>query len=456
MAVPVAQCCYRKYYAAFSICVAAVLLSPVCPMAAARRMPHRTLQRATDSGTDGIQGIEDARAPVALPLCQRGALHTCFGAPNVTQYLAGQAARLIASCRLRAADGTTLFTPDGSSSYGAQWTRDFAYMLENAGSVGWNDSEAGLVADAIRYTFHGQRADGCMPDRVQADGTAVYSPGAASAPFADHAIDNGPFSAKLLIAYMKRFFNVTPEASTSLFCSLEPSVRRALSFAQQRNGMIWNDPAAPNCTYGFTDTVAKQGNILFCSLLYVDAAAGMGEWSERLGCGNATVYAANSTAMSAAVSSSSLFNASRGLFNACSEGANALPDIWGSALAVHLGVATAAQSVQIVQALAAGGTDVFQDGQVRHLPAPLLWGKCFGGGCPAPGTYQNGAFWATPLSWVVPALSASGHPQVATALLNDTAASFQSRGVMECISGTYHGVVDYVDSATNAFSAALG
>ena len=46
---------------------------------------------------------------------------------------------------------------------------------------------------------------------------------------------------------------------------------------------------------------------------------------------------------------------------------------------------------------------IYQQGQVRHLPFPLLWKSCWDC-CPVPGTYQNGAFWATPLNWILAAL----------------------------------------------------
>jgi hypothetical protein len=55
------------------------------------------------------------------------------------------------------------YTPDATHSYGAQWTRDFAYTV--AGAAELLDEEQ--VKRSIRYTFAGQRADGCMPDRVQ-------------------------------------------------------------------------------------------------------------------------------------------------------------------------------------------------------------------------------------------------------------------------------------------------
>ena len=96
-----------------------------------------------------------------------------------------------------------------------------------------------------------------------------------------------------------------------------------------------------------------------------------------------------------------------------------------------------------------------QEGQARHLPAPLAWKRCWGGGCPALGTYQNGAFWATPLSWLLPALSGGGFAAEAREVAEAAVASFRARGVMEAINRnvSYAGVRDYVASACNLLGA---
>ena len=87
----------------------------------------------------------------------------------------------------------------------------------------WNVTQ---LENAVRATFAGQRtADGCMPDRVQSDGVAVYSPGAndPAQKFADHAWDNGPFAALLLSAATSKLQH--SESQKTFFCSLEPKVR---------------------------------------------------------------------------------------------------------------------------------------------------------------------------------------------------------------------------------------
>ena len=50
--------------------------------------------------------------------------------PADMAWLRQDAARMINGSRLAGVNGTTLYTPDASSSYGAQWTRDFYCKLE--------------------------------------------------------------------------------------------------------------------------------------------------------------------------------------------------------------------------------------------------------------------------------------------------------------------------------------
>ena len=113
-------------------------------------------------------------------------------------------------------------------------------------------------------------------------------------------------------------------------------------------------------------------------------------------------------------------------------------------------------------------------GQVRHLAEPLNWNRCFVGGgatsrtvCPRNGTYQNGAFWATPLHYLV-AAAQNVQEEVPSAIdfaksvLNSTLDYYRGRqpggawqGVNECVDPplSYHGVDGYVASGTNVLAA---
>ncbi len=89
----------------------------------------------------------------------------------------------------------------------------------------------------------------------------MYSPGDG---WVDHADDNVPFGALLLTTYT----SLTND--TQYFCEAEPLVQLGYNFLNRSavTGLVYNSPLAPNCTYGFTDTVAKTGMVLFTSLLY--------------------------------------------------------------------------------------------------------------------------------------------------------------------------------------------
>ena len=254
-------------------------------------------------------------------------------------------------------------------------------------------------------------------------------------------------------AYLQRYASVNATAAKSLFCTALPRLEAGLAFLSYApDGLVFNTPAAPNCTYGFTDTVAKQGKLLFSSLLVLQAHDALAQWTAAMGCGNSSAHSAAAAQLQQAVPAA-FYDAASGLFLACDTGANALPDVWGSALAVHLNAtASAQQAASIVNVFVQNETTLFQQGQLRHLPGGVFWGGCFTG-CPARGEYQNGAFWATPLAWVAPALARYGQAAFAMKQLQAAAASFTQAGVMECINVnlSYHGAEKYVDSATNAY-----
>eukprot|EP00937_MAST-01D_sp_MAST-1D-sp2_P005053 g5053.t1 len=393
-----------------------------------------------------------------------------------TQWLECTARRIVAGClepipstpnnplnNASGANATVVFTPDATHSYGAQWTRDFYYALSGAPGL----LDADLALRSVRYTFAGQRADGCMPDRVTTAGVAVYGPGPATDPMADHAWDNGPFAALLLAAAVDAW--PARARASNLFCSLEPGARRALDFVNRSasTGLVWNDVARPNCTYGFTDTVAKTGALLFSSLLYLDAARRMARLALAHGCGDAARYVAEAEAIGAGLdadgpdslrSRGGGAGAGASLWLAASRD-NALPDVWGSAYLVALNVSSAERRGAAMGELAAFPSRYFEAGQVRQLPLPLTWTRCFrGGGCPPNGTYQNGAFWATPLHYVTAALASTGHAPFARQLVASAVDDFKAHGVFECVDrGTpvvSNGVLNYTASATSVLLAA--
>jgi hypothetical protein len=101
----------------------------------------------------------------------------------------------------------------------------------------------------------------------------------------------------------------------------------------------------------------------------------------------------------------------------------------------------------------------FRAGQVRHLPYPTTWNRCFGVAqegdlsCPGPGTYQNGAYWATPLHYIATAMKATGHASFAESIIADAIHDFKTGGIYEDVDYGYpansKGVLNYTVRVAN-------
>ena len=79
--------------------------------------------------------------------------------------------RIIEGCKVKAFDGITdCFTPDASAFYKAMWTRDFFYMVDGVPECATDEQ----VHNACTYLLNGQREDGIIPDRRDADGVSIY------------------------------------------------------------------------------------------------------------------------------------------------------------------------------------------------------------------------------------------------------------------------------------------
>jgi hypothetical protein len=116
------------------------------------------------------------------------------------------------------------------------------------------------------------------------------------------------------------------------------------------------------------------------------------------------------------------------------------PDIWGSAFAVYLGVASGEQSLGVARYFQRHYDGLVERGQIRHLPAGVYW-QAAG----SKDQYQNGGFWATPTGWFVYTLDLVD-PSLADRTVRAMAEDFHHRGVMEWILGEKKGVPDYVAS----------
>ncbi len=350
-------------------------------------------------------------------------------------WLRGAATRLLKGCRTRAHDGTWLYTPDGQGHYAALWTRDFAYMLQHAGDLIPQDD----ALAAVRYLLAGVReTDGAAPDRVQADGVAVYVAGPAGAPMGEPNLDNGPFLVIAADACAKTF---PREQSGALWKEWLPALGRAMDFVPRDEfGLVYNDPAKPHSPYGFTDTICKTGALFMESLLYWDAckklaAAGAEQFAER--------------AMRIERNIDALWDDKAGAFFAATKDCRQL-DVWANAFVIDIEFPLVDKRDRVLGWLRDNADQFLLRGQVRHLLKGEYWQRTF---VDYPrDTYQNGAYWATASGWMMRALSQID-PKRADELLADLLADFRTNGICECVNEGYRQLEDYVASATNPLGA---
>lgn len=402
-----------------------------------------TARTATRAGADRFTaGTIEAPAAVKFtlrPLKLDRALQVA------RDWLEEEAAALQAGSRMRATDGTWLYTPDGSASYAALWTRDFQYMVE-----GYPEGiPAADVRANIEYLMRAQRADGALADHVGTNGVAQYCPGNdlcgsfGPAP----ALDNSQFTVKLFHDHWKSTGDLT------VFRAHAARLVRAMEFTPRSpdNALTYIDPnpAIGGAPYGFTDTIRKTGDQLYDSLLYVDAARELAELFRASG-DRASARRWRDEAWAVQDDLQTLWDRRSGMFLAASL-QNRQIDVWGSALAVRLGVTTKRQSRRVADWLHDNYDGVVRRGQVRHTAPGEFWQFTMG---VAPGTYQNGAWWATPSGDVALAVGLVDR-RLARQMLVDMTKDFIANGVNEAFNDElgYVAVPKYVVSATNPLPA---
>ena len=339
-----------------------------------------------------------------------------------------------AAAQLRASavpmdDGTTAFPPQAGAGYGAFWLRDYAYMLEGCPEA-FTDQEA---IDAYQTFVGGMTPEGVCVDCIKFDGTPIYKPGFGTMGV-NPVADGSQFTVDVAYHTYQKTQNIGVISST--IGRLEDAM--AAVPKNPSTGLVHIVPGSPQerCPYGFTDTIPKQGDVLFSSLLYFQAARQMSELHAALG--NTTEQARWVTeAVQIGTSIRDTFwNPSTGLFDAATVQCDQ-PDIWGSALAVYLNVADVSQTDSIATYFQDNYDGIVQRGQIRHLPGGMYWE-----GAGGQDRYQNGAFWGTPSGWFIYALD-KVNSDLADQTILDLVNDFQQNGVNEWVNGSDFAVPNY-------------
>jgi len=367
--------------------------------------------------------------PAVVPQAQQGTA-TLAGAVS---WLQDESHRMIRASRRTMKDGTAAFPPQVGAGYEAFWLRDYVYTLEGVIEA-YSDKE---LTDACRLFVRSLRSDGAGVDCVRFDGTPIYMPGYGTMgrnPVAD--------GSQFTVAVVWHTYQRTRDAQL-LRESIEPLLKAMNAVPRNPDTFLVHiKPGEPwdRCPYGFTDTVRKEGDELFCSLLYVQASRQLADLlnaAERAA--EAEDWKQEAERVAAAVRQV-FWDPQAGLFRAatirCRE-----HDIWGSAFAVYLGVADRTQASAIATVFQRDFSGLVQNGQIRHLPPGVYWEK----GGPRD-TYQNGGFWATPTGWFVYTLDLVD-PALANQTILDLVKDFQSGGACEWVFEDVRRLPHYLASA---------
>jgi hypothetical protein len=371
------------------------------------------------------------------------AILTAAGTPDVVadsasltdsiRWLEGESHRLIRASRRTMKDGTAAFPPQVGIGYEAFWLRDFAYTLE--GSIdSYSDKE---LLDASRLFVRSLRADGAGVDCVAFDGRPIYQPGYGTMG-ANPVADGSQFT----VAVVWHTYRKTRDAEF-LKEVIDALVKTMRAVPRNPETKLVHIKAGPwdRCPYGFTDTVRKEGDVLFCSLLYVDAGRRLVDLLTAAGrTDEADPWKSEADAVAGSIRKV-FWDPEVGLFRAatlrCRE-----HDIWGSAFAAYLAVADEDQSTAIARYFRDHYSHLVQRGQIRHLPAGVYWETC----STPRDTYQNGGYWATPAGWFAYALDRVD-ARLADQTVLDLVADLRAGGACEWVLGEKRQLPGYLASA---------
>ncbi|MGC9328506.1 MAG: trehalase family glycosidase, partial [Candidatus Hinthialibacter sp.] len=333
-----------------------------------------------------------------------GAIQTVHDA--VSQ-LKKSSTRMIRDSRREMTNGMAAFPPQVGAGYEAFWLRDYEYMLE--GNIdAFTDRE---LTDACRFFIKGIRSDGAAVDCIQFNGSPIYKPGFDS--LGENPVaDGSPFTVKVAWhTYQKtRDKQLLLEIIDSLIKTMQVCPRNP------QTGLVFIDPEKEydRCPYGFTDTVQKTGDVLFCSLLFAEASNHLASLLEELGRMEEAVHWRKEAQRVSNKILEVFWDEETGLFRAatvqCRE-----HDIWGSAFAVYLGVADGRRARKIAQYFKDHYGEIVQRGQLRHTPGGVYWEVAR-----TRDQYQNGGYWATPMGWFIYTLNRVD-PQLADQTIIDLA-----------------------------------
>ena len=315
-------------------------------------------------------------------------------------------------------------TPD-RATYPAFWTRDPAWiagggLAEAEDAWGWlallcetmNGSEARLLASGATIPPF------AVADHVNTDGAPVYFPGTYDSGESQGGPDFGllpPHDDQYWPAFTAYAVMVrsgdpsvgsrpvrTPlgEIPVWLACDLAHHAMEV----DETSGLCLVRADRHQVDWGYNDTIAKSGLVLFPSLLRLESCLKLAALCEGCGQdGRASAFRAEAARIRDSIPRHFARACGGQIWLHSATGTGNVPDVWGTAFAVHRGFVDDELANNLCRAL----LDAFESGaavragQVSHVLPDRGWPSAI----PPSGTYQNGAYWGYPVGWYVHALS---------------------------------------------------
>jgi hypothetical protein len=280
------------------------------------------------------------------------------------------------------------------------------------------DLTASTQSDSLIQTKWGTSIPkGSIADHIRIDdGKPIYFPGTYSfenqgekkwgmqPPFCDQF-----FFIQMAYLYVKSFSKTTELSKkingVKLINRLEQAYQMPPSHPQSK--LVHVDDSNRGVDFGFRDAIYITGKLCYASLLKYQAANQMAYLFTKMG-NKSKAYAYQQEAKLLNRSIISTFIDARGMLRA-STGTSGQADVWATSLAINLGVLTGKSRLKAAQYLrdAYVKGELSQKGNIRHVvqsddfSAISAWEKSV---VPI-NTYQNGAYWGTPVGWVCQAIA---------------------------------------------------
>jgi len=316
--------------------------------------------------------------------------------------------------------GGTLIRPGGRDCYPAFWIRDYAMSLD-CGFITVEEQKhmllltASTQCDQTWISRGGSMIPtGAIADHIRMDNSLpIYFPGTYS--YEDQGTatwgKTPPYGDQFLFVHMAYIYLKTTDDINLLTTKINGTSlidRLELAFkvppVNTDNQIVYTTDEFRGVDFGFRDAITITGDLCFPSILKYRASNELAELFEMLGDTlKADKYKNIAKNIRAAIPQ--LFMDENGMLLA-STGKSSQPDVWSTALAIYYNILDDNQSLKSCRYLADAYLkgELAYKGNIRHIltcdDASESSAWKYTSTNLKKDTYQNGAYWGTPVGWV--------------------------------------------------------